>query len=200
MTKNAFIAALGVKLAGLPQDDVLRSLEYYAGYIDDAVEDGMSEDEAVGSLGSVDDVAVAILADVPMVKLAKSRLKRECRFRAWEIVLLSLGAPLWISLLAAAFSVVVAVYASLWSVVISLFAATLGLAAGALGGILVSICAFFTGQGAGGLFLLGCAAAAAGLAILFFYVSFYTAKGAVWLGEKFWLVLKKMIMKKEKQV
>ena len=33
MTKNAFIAALSTKLAGLPAEDLQRSLEYYSEYI-----------------------------------------------------------------------------------------------------------------------------------------------------------------------
>ena len=197
MNKNAFLAALLAKLAGLPQDDIGRSLEYYAECIDDAVEDGKSEEEAVAALGPVDEIANSIWSEVPMVKLAKHKFKRERRFRAWEVILLALGAPLWISLIAAAFAVVISVYASLWSVVVSLFAATAALGGSAFGGAVMAVYGLFTGQAAAALFLLGCALAAAGLCVLFFYLSILTAKGVIWLGKKIWLGLKKLVMKKE---
>ena len=199
MNKNAFIAALTTKLVGLPQDDLKRSLEYYGECIDDAIEDGKTEEEAVAALGSIEEIANGIWSEVSMVKLAKTRLKRERKFRAWESILLVLGSPLWIALVLTAFAVVLSVYVSLWSVVVSLFAGMVALGAGALGGTVVSLYAIFTGQGAGGVFLLGCAVAAAGLAILFFYVSLYATKGVIWLGKKIWIGLKKLVTKKEVQ-
>ena len=197
MTKNAFIAALSTKLAGLPAEDLQRSLEYYSEYIADAIEDGKSEEEAVAALGSPADIAAQILSEISLVKLAKNKLKPQRALRVWEIVLLALGSPIWLSLLVAVIAVVISVYAALWSVVASLFAATVALGAAALGGTVTAVCGLFTGQVGAGLFILGCAVSAAGLAILFVYLSLFTAKGVILLGKKFWLGLKRLVMKKE---
>lgn len=197
MTKNAFIAALSTRLAGLPAEDLERSLEYYGEYIADAMEDGKSEEEAVALLGSPDEIAAQILSDIPLMKLAKNRLKPKRALRVWEIVLLALGAPIWLSLVIAAVAVVIAVYAALWSGVISLFASTLAMGVSALGGVLAAAYLAVTGSFAAGLFLFGAALFVAGLAILFCYLSLYTARGVLWLGRKIWLGIKRMFIKKE---
>lgn len=200
MTKNAFIAALSARLAGLPAEDLERSLEYYSEYIADAMEDGRGEEEAVASLGSPDEIAAQILADIPLVKLAKNKLKLQRALRTWEIVLLALGSPIWLSLIIAAVATVFSVYASLWSVVVSLVASAVAMGASAVGGVVSSVYLAITGNLPAALFLLGCALLVAGLSILFAYVSYYAVRGAVWLGKKMWLGIKRMFVKKEVRV
>ncbi len=51
MTRNEFMAALCTRLAGLPEQDMQKSLAYYNEMIDDCMEDGMNEVE--GTLLSV---------------------------------------------------------------------------------------------------------------------------------------------------
>ncbi len=63
MNKEQFQLALYDALRGLPLDDVERSIAYYREMIDERVEDGMSEEEAVAALGSVDDIATQIAAE-----------------------------------------------------------------------------------------------------------------------------------------
>ena len=47
MTKQAFLAALGERLVGLPQKDIEERLTFYSEMIDDRMEEGLSEEEAV---------------------------------------------------------------------------------------------------------------------------------------------------------
>ena len=56
MNKAEFLAALRERLSGLPEEDFNRSVDYYTEMIDDRVEDGMSEEEAVACLGSMDEI------------------------------------------------------------------------------------------------------------------------------------------------
>ena len=67
--------------------------------IADRMEDGLSEEDAVASVGSVEEIAAQIIADTPLSKLAKAYIKPKRRLTAWEIVLLALGFPIWFSLL-----------------------------------------------------------------------------------------------------
>ena len=161
MDKQAFLQALRAKLAGLPQEDVERSIEFYGEMIDDRVEEGTSEEEAVRSLGTIEEIAAKILSEVPLPKLigecVKERVRPRRTLKGWEILLIVLGAPLWLPLLIAALavvvSVVISIYAVVFSLVISLAAVDLSLFACAIGGVAVA----FTYSGPLVFFFIGAA-------------------------------------------
>ena len=90
--------------------------------LDDQMEEGLSEEEAVAAVGPVDEIVRQIIADTPLAKLAKERMRPRRQLKAWEIVLLVLGSPLWLSLGLAAIAVIFAFYVVLWSVSVSLWA------------------------------------------------------------------------------
>ena len=120
MRKEEFLEALQRELSGLPRDGVAERLAFYAEMIDDRMEEGCTEEEAVWDIGPAEAIAAQILAETPLVTIAKERLKRNRRLRPWETVLLVLGSPLWFSLAMAAFGVILSLYAALWAVVGSL--------------------------------------------------------------------------------
>lgn len=62
MTKIEFLTALAARLSGIPADDRQKSLEYYAEMIDDRIDDGLSEEEAVNAVGSMDAIVEEILS------------------------------------------------------------------------------------------------------------------------------------------
>ena len=122
MNKNEFLTALRGRLNGLPEEDIIKSMDYYGEMLDDRIEDGMSEEEAVEALGSIEDIMSEILSAVSLPKLVKEKVKPKRALKAWEIVLLILGAPLWIPLVAAVLITVLSIYLSIWSIIISLYA------------------------------------------------------------------------------
>ncbi|MBQ8057717.1 MAG: DUF1700 domain-containing protein [Ruminococcus sp.] len=179
MNKNQFIAELKKRLKGLSEIDINKSVDYYGELIDDSVEDGMSEEEAIASLGNIDDIATQIVMDTPITKLVKEKVKHRRTLRVWEIILLVLGSPLWVSLLIAFFSVVLSVYISAWAVVVSLYAVVLSVAVATLivtVGIFVSL---MKGLFLNTLIFLALTLICAGLTILLFIGSSYFAKGLV---------------------
>ena len=115
MTKQELTFTLAEKLNGLPWEEVERSMEYYDEMINDRMEEGMSEEQAIAALGSIDEIAAQILADIPLSRIVRAKIKPKRSLRAWEIILLILGSPLWLSLLLAAFSVVLSLFASFWA-------------------------------------------------------------------------------------
>ena len=140
MNKQDFLLRLRERLAALPQEDVEERLNFYEELIQDGMEEGLTEEEAVAQIGSADAVADGIIAEIPLVKIAQSTVKETVR-RAkrpgpWLVVLLVLGSPLWISLLVAAGAVILSAYAVLWSLVVSVWATFGALAGVALGGLL----------------------------------------------------------------
>lgn len=180
MNKQQFLAAIREKINFLPPQDINRSLDYYAEMIDDRIEDGLSEEEAVAAMGSAEEIAAQILGENPPPPPAKQPRKKKT-WQAWEIVLLIVGFPLWFPLLLAAAIIVLALYIVLWSAIIVLYAADLCFAAGALVGILYAPLLAYTGQGAAALLLLGAGLVCVGLTILWFIGSTAAAKGAWWL-------------------
>ena len=142
MNKMDFLSALEHRLVGLPREDLAERMAFYSEAIDDRLEDGLSEEEAVAQLGSADAIAAQIVGEGPQTQPPR----KERRRGALEIVLLILGAPLWISLLAAVFSIVAAVYASVWSVMISLWAVEVSVTVGAVAGVVGAGLFCFTGS------------------------------------------------------
>lgn len=170
MNKQQFLAAIGGQLRSLPPSDVQKSLDYYSEMIDDRTEDGMSEEDAIKAMGDPAEIAAQILMELPLSKLVKTRLKPSRTLRAWEIVLLALGSPIWLSLLAAAVVLLLSVYIVLWAVIITVYAVDLSFAVGAVGGIVGCLALPFSGHFTLALLYLGLALLCAGLAILLFFV------------------------------
>ena len=106
MGKQEFLARLREGLSGLPREDVEERLAFYSEMIDDRMEEGMSEAEAVAAAGSVEEIVAQAVADVPFAKIARERIKRSTRMRPVTVLLLVLGSPIWLSLAIALAAVV----------------------------------------------------------------------------------------------
>lgn len=197
MSRQEFLKQLRKGLSGLPQDDVEERLTFYSEMIDDRMEEGLSEEEAVGEIGSVDEIVAQTIAEIPLAKLVKEKMKPKRRLGAWEIVLLVLGSPLWLSLLIAAFAVVFSVYVALWSVIISLWAVEVSLWGTVFGGIIAGIVFALTGNGLTGVAMIGASIVCAGLSVFLFFGCKLATKGAAWLTKKMALGIKNCFIKKE---
>lgn len=122
MSKQEFLAQLHKGLSGLPQDDIEERLAFYSEMIEDQMEDGLSEEEAVLAVGSIDEIVTQVVEDIPLTKIAKERIKPKGRLSTGVIILLALGSPIWLSLGIAAFAVVLSLYVVLWSLIVSVWA------------------------------------------------------------------------------
>ncbi len=199
MNKQEFLKALKKALHGLPEDDIQKSLDFYNEMIDDRMEDGVLEQEAVAAIGDPQEIARQILADIPIAKLVRQKIKSKHRMSVLEIVLLVLGSPIWLSLIIAVTAVVFAVYVSLWSVIISLYSVAAAFVACAVGGAIASVCLFAS---EGDIFAASIMVAAAlvliGISILFFFVCRASTKGMVLLTKKLTLRIKSCFLRKER--
>jgi len=187
MNKKAFLDVLYHLLKSLPKAERQQHIDYYADMIDDRIEDGLSEEEAVAALGSTADIAAQILGEVPP-KPAK-------KFPIWAIVLIVLGSPLWLSLLLAAAAVVLAivltiaaVYITLWSIVAALYAADLSLLLGFVAGIAGGVFYLIQSVPAPGILFFGAGLVCAGCTVLLFFLCNYLAILLWRLGK--WTALK----------
>ncbi|MBQ6453990.1 MAG: DUF1700 domain-containing protein [Coriobacteriales bacterium] len=197
MNKQEFLVRLQQGLAGLPQDDVTERMVFYSEMIDDRVEDGLTEEEAVAQVGSVDDIVVQIIQETPITKLVREAVKPKRSLRAWEIVLLVLGSPLWIPLLVAAFAIVLSIYVVIWAVIISLWAVELALALSSLACMAWGFMSVIRGDALQATAAFGAGFVLAGVSILLFYGCLAASKGAVALTKKVALWIKSLFIKKE---
>ena len=170
MKKKQFLSALQKKLSGLPKLEVEESLNFYSEMIDDRMEEGYVEDDAVSAVGSVDEISAQIIADTPLVKIAKERVKPNRRLKTWEIVLLILGSPIWLSLLIAGVAVIFSIYAVALSLIVSLWAIFVALGACAIAGVVAGISFVIRGYGVAGVAVISVSVLCAGLAIFLFFV------------------------------
>ena len=198
MDKQAFLDSLREALKGLPKDEIAERLSFYEEMIDDRTEDGLTEEEAVAGLGPVEEIAAQITSEIPLTKLVKEKLKPGRKLQAWEIVLLALGAPLWLSLLIAAAAVLFSVYVVIWALIVSAWAVAASFAVSALGAAAAGIAFFCRAEATQGLVMLGSGFVLAGLAIFLFFGCRAATKGAWLLTKKIARGVKRLFLRKER--
>lgn len=199
MNKQEFFAQLRKGLSGLPQDEIEERLTFYGEMIEDGIEEGLSEEEAVAAVGSVDEIVKQIVAEIPLTKIAKERIKPKRRLKAWEIVLLILGSPIWLSLGIAALSVILALYVSLWAIMVSLWAVFAELAVFSVACVPISILLLANGGVASGLMVLSAGIVCAGLAIFMFFGCREATKGILTFTKDITMWIKNCFIKREEE-
>ena len=85
MNKQEYLSAIRVRIPKMPTEDMERFIAYYSEMIDDRMEDGMTEEEAVATMDTPDEAVDQILEDTPLSKIVKQKIRPTHRLRAWEI-------------------------------------------------------------------------------------------------------------------
>ena len=197
MKKQEFLDELRGYLSGLPEQDREESLAFWGEMIDDRMEEGRTEEEAVADVGSVEEISAQIIAEVPLIKIAKETVKPKRRLKWWEILLLVLGAPIWLPLLAAAFVVLFSLFVVIGSMLIALWAVFGALAASAVG-VLASVAFLIPSNVPSGIAMIGVALVCGGLSIFLFFGCQAATKGIMLLTKKMIWGMKKCFVGKER--
>ena len=197
MNKAEFLNGLRTKLNGLPQNDIEERVSFYTEMIDDRVEDGMSEEEAIEQIGPVDKVVETIVSEIPLSKIVKAKVKPQKKMPVWAIVLLVLGFPVWFPILISLVSVIFSVYLTLWIIVITLYAVDLSLAVASIASIASAFVAFIGGEPLVGLASIGSFMVCGALSVLMFFGCGYVVKGVVFVTRKMLLGIKSWFIGKE---
>ena len=199
MSRDAFIGELRHRMAGLPQETVERTVEYYGELIADSMEDGLTEEEAVSRLGSLEEIVASVVKDTPLTQIVETRIQERKKkgSSGWVIALLILGAPVWLPVLIAVLAVLFALFVGLWAVVIALWAVVAaviltGLAALVAG--VVELCRLHLPQG---LVLLGGGLVCLGLCALLFLLMKLITVGTVKLCKWLWVGIKSLFVGKK---
>ncbi|MGI6072917.1 MAG: DUF1700 domain-containing protein [Lachnospiraceae bacterium] len=197
MNKEVFLNELRKKLSGLPQEDIDERISFYREMIDDRIEDGIPEEDAIAEIGTVDSVKEQIMSEIPLAKLVKEKVKPKRSLKAWEIVLLVIGSPVWIPLIIVAVAIILVVYIIIWLAVVCVYAVELLLAILAIAGFAGIVIYLKAGNPAGALFSFGAGAACAGLTILFFFACIWLTKAVLKLTGRMFLGIKSSFVGKE---
>ncbi|MBQ8768213.1 MAG: DUF1700 domain-containing protein [Oscillospiraceae bacterium] len=175
MDKREFLKQLRKGLSGLSRADITERVSFYTEMIDDYMEEGLSEEEAIQRIGTVNEITFQILADASPVPK---------KHNSWKIAAIILGSPIWLSLLISVLAVALSLYASLWAVVISLWSVFGALCSCFLAGILSGAVFAATGYIVPGVAMIGAGLVCAGLSVFVFYGCKAASKGAVLLIKK----------------
>ena len=175
MKKLEFINELGGALSVLPPEEVRPILDYYMEIIADRMEDGLTEEAAISSLGPIDELAKKLLAEheaesanlsepspFPEPSPAEAAPSPR-RFPGWALALAIVLSPLWLAL----FCALIGVEATVWAVLGSLAVAAGAMILGGVSGAVISLIAVLNPLSLyGRIFISGMCLLCAGLGFL----------------------------------
>ncbi|WP_296557960.1 DUF1700 domain-containing protein [uncultured Acetobacterium sp.] len=194
MNKTEFLLSLEKKLVALPQSEIEVTQGFYSEMIDDRIEDGMSEENAVAAIGDLDTIVQNTLLELPLPTLMKAKIQPKAGLKLWEIVLIVLGFPLWFPLVVAFFVVILAVYVSIWAVIISLYASVAAFAVSGVAGI---ISLLFAQSFPAGLLMFGLSLICIGISVLAFFGVTTLSIWLIGLTRRFIRFVKSLFITKE---
>ena len=188
MTKERFLNELRRRLKGLPREDIDSRIEFYSEMIDDRMEYGLTEEEAIDESGSVDDVVAQIAKDTPFMHLVKEKVKPKRKISAIEIILLIVCFPFWFPLAVMACVFIAVAYMLMWVGVIVTYAIEAGLIGTAIYGLIAIATTGFNPA------FIGITMVALGLAIVMAFACIAATKGSFRLTKRVLLSIKKKIV------
>ena len=197
MSKQEFLTQLRKGLSGLPQADIEERLTFYDEMLEDKMEEGLSEEEAVLAAGPINEIIAQIVADTPLTKIAKERIIPKKRLSVGKIVLLVLSSPIWIPLGIAAISVILSLYIVLLAVIFSLWTIFASFIVSSVASVAICIIFIIRGISLSGVAMLSAGIVCAGLYIFMFYGCMAITKGSFILTKKFAVWIKNLFIQKE---
>ena len=175
MNKKAFLDALGKGLCDLSYEEQDKWLDFYGEMIEDRMEEGISEEEAVAAIGSVEAITRQILSEhqTERSQVPEQPMKAEkAPGRTWPVLLIA----------GAAIALIVLI--PVWSCIIALYAAAVSLIACGLIGLAALPIFIHNGHAEAGLFCAGAGLFCGGVGIALFVGVNYLTKGILWLCKK----------------
>ena len=197
MDKSEFLLALGKSLSNLNDEEIRERVNFYAEMIDDLMEEGISETEAVARVKLDTDSSFKKRESYLVGGEACEEKKPKRRFSGWRRALIFLGAPIWISLGISAFAVIFSFFAGLWCIVGSFWAVFASLGIGGVGALVFGCAGCFTNSFLPSVFLMSVGLFAIGLSIFSFFGCRYLTKGAAWLTKGIFVLIRNCFDRRE---
>ena len=204
MLRNLFLSELRNRLFGLPGEEIEERLSFYNEMINDRMEEGLSEEEAVAAIGPVEEIAEQIMSTAQVQPVTIAPAWDDTAYSQQPVMdapplygsgypeyaeepkrsgggmktlLLILGFPLWFPLMAAFLVVWLALTVAAFSVILAFWVTAAGLAAGVAAGLFYAIVCFFLGKTFSAFAWIGTGCILAGVSILMFLCGGAVTKG-----------------------
>lgn len=196
MNKKEFLEELEKRLQALPKEEIQERLQFYSEAIDDRVEEGETEEQAIEEIGTLDEITWEIVKKTPLVTLVKEKVKPKRHIRPWEIVLLCVGFPLWFPLLITAFVLILVAYILAWVLVIVTYSVEMAVGSAGLATIGAGVATFFNGSHWLGFGMAGAGLMCVGFALLWVFACVGATKASINLTRAIILSIKKRFVKR----
>lgn len=196
MNKKEFLEELEKRLQALPKEEIQERLEFYSEAIDDRVEEGETEEQAIEEIGTLDEITWEIVKKTPLVTLVKEKVKPKHRIRPWEIVLICVTFPIWLPLLITAFVLLLVAYILAWVLVIVAYNVEIAVSVGGIGALSAGFAAFFSGSHWFGFGLVGFGVMCIGFSLLWVFACIGATKASIQLTRAIILSIKKRFVKR----
>lgn len=196
MKKHEFLDQLHKALSGLPPQEIDEQLIYYSEMIDDKMEEGINEEEAVAQIGPIEEIAAQVKAEMPRKDTLKETITKNYPLPLWAIICLIIGIPIWGSLLIGAISIVFSMLVVIFAGIVSLWAVSVAVGSCVMGTAVIAIMQFIAGHTAAAICLLGGSLVCMGLTISLVIVSKNATKGTCWCIKRIVAEAKGLIAKR----
>ncbi len=190
MTKHEFLSALEKQLASLPESDRKRSILYFDEIIADRMEEGLSEEEVLAEMESVEEIARGILsesAEETVERVENGRKVGGCPL--WLAILLAvLGCPIWLPVAFSVACALLVIYMIPWIMIFTLYCVALSFFFGGFFGAVLALVCWPVDGVYSSMLALGSCLFLMGFGILLMFPSViltrWLAKGTVWCFRK----------------
>lgn len=124
MNKDEFLIQLTQKLSNIPPSEIIKIIDYYRETIEDKIEDGMSEELAIKSLGTFEEIIQNIEDELNLSIIVKEKVKNKMSDNSKQknlliIIAIIVTLPLWGAIAIAGIICILALYFAIWSIFIS---------------------------------------------------------------------------------
>ncbi len=192
MNKQEFLGELLSQLAALPVEEQDKAYAFYAEIIDDSIDDGLTEEEAVEKLGTMDEIIDRIVADTPQSAVNEEQVSHKSRSTGLWLLLI-LGFPLWFPVLISGAAVLLTLFICVWVTALLLWSALVSSGAVVIGGI---IGLMINPQLGVRLMWLGSAMVGAGISILLYPICLWMTRQFIRVTRYLWNKGKNTVTKK----
>lgn len=151
MNKEEYLSKLREELTEIAISNVEGRIEYYSEMIDDRIEDGMTEEEAVDSMESIESIVETSKLEKPVPVLVKEKVQKsreEAEKKGHGVlwmILAIIGFPIWLPLLCVIGCILLTLYILLWTVVIVCYSVEFAFGVSALACLVVPFLLMFAG-------------------------------------------------------
>lgn len=194
MKKTEFLSELAAHLKKLPPEERERTVEYYREMLEEAMEDGKTEEEAVAMIGLPETVAAEVL-HAAAEKAEETEKPVRKKVNGWKILCIVLLSPIWLPVLCTLAALVIALFCVVWAIVAAFWSVFAAVAVSALAALVTAVGGFFIGGVWYGMLFLGGACVCAAFAILFFFVSLWITRAILSLTSLLFIGWRKKVRK-----